>query len=179
MTRTLTAVSVGGSLALSATILLAGCGGVSTAETSPAAGTTASASVSQFDPPRPGGIPDTDWSDIVRDSDPSTYRERFAARTPEVNAERCRILYAPLTDDELAAEAAASVRLAPGSTVDEWTALTEYVIAAQEANGFGTMRSELCSALTSPADSEAAGADDGSAPAAVVEVKGLFQRQEY
>ena len=164
---------------MSATIMLAGCGGVSTAETSPAEGTIVSASVPQFDPPRPGGIPDTDWSDIVRDSDPSTYRERFAARTPEVNAERCRILYAPLTDDELAAEAAASVRLAPGSTVDEWTALTEYVIAAQEANGFGTMRSELCSALTSAADSEAAGADDGSAPAAVVEVKGLFQRQEY
>jgi hypothetical protein len=39
------------------------------------------------------------------------------------------------------------VRLAPGSTVEEWTAVMEYVIAAQEANGFGTMRSELCSAL--------------------------------
>lgn len=169
MTRTSKAVSIGGSLALTSTIMLAGCSGGSTAATSPAAaGTTASALVSRFDPPRPGGISDKDWSEMVRGSDPSTYRERFAARTPEVNAERCRILYAPLTDDELAAEAAASVRLAPGSTVEEWTAVMEYVIAAQEASGFGTMRSELCSALPSPADSEA-----------VVEVKGLFKPQIY
>ena len=60
------------------------------------------------------------------------------------------------------------MRLAPGSTVEEWTAVMEYVIAAQEANGFGTMRSELCSALPSPADSDA-----------VVEVKGLFKPQIY
>jgi hypothetical protein len=179
MKRTSKAASVGSSLALTATMMLAGCGGGSTAATSTAVGATATASAARFDPPRPGGIPDKDWSDIVRDSDPSTYRERFAARSNEVNAERCSILYAPLTDDELAAEAAAGVGRAPGSTVDEWMAVMEYVIAAQEANGFGAMRSELCSALPSPAASEAPGADDGTAPAAAVEVKGLFKPQIY
>ena len=60
------------------------------------------------------------------------------------------------------------MRPSPGSTVKEWTAVMEYVIAAQEANSFETTRSERCSALPSPADFEA-----------VVEVKGLFAPQIY
>ena len=179
MKRTSKAVAVVGSLALTGTTMLAGCGGGSTAATSPQAGTMASDSVVMFDPPRPGGIADKDWADMVRDSDPSTYRERFAARTPEVNTERCRIPYRLLADDELAAEATVSVGIAPGSTVEEWTALIEYVMAAQEAYGFGAMRSELCSTLPSPAPSTAAGEalDAGDAPGAGV--KGLWRPQEY
>ena len=171
MKRTSKAVSFVGSVALAGTIMLAGCGGGSTSATSPAAATS-SVSAARFDPPRPSGVRDEDWANIVRESDPSTYRERFASRTSEVNVERCRIPYASLTADDLAAEATNSVALAPGSTVEEWTAVLEYVIAAQEAYGFGTVRSELCSAVPSPA------ADGGSA-AAVVGVKGLFQPQIY
>ena len=155
MKRQCRTVAIIGSLALTGTIVLAGCGGGSTAATSPTAGASASSSAFVFDPPRPAGIADSDWPAMVADIDPSGIRARFADRTPEENAERCQTPYSPMTADQIATNAAGLIDQFSGSTVEEWTALLEYANAASEEYGFEAVRAELCAALPPMASSPA------------------------
>ncbi len=101
------AAGVIGSLAITATLLLAGCGGSSTADTPSAA--------ASWNPPRPTGISDAFWADNYA-SDP--------ALTPERLANACR-LNKPLTPEEIESV----VGVYPGSTAEEWTAYADYAFA--------------------------------------------------
>jgi len=69
------AAGVIGSLAITATLLLAGCGGSSTADAPSAA--------ASWNPPRPTGVPDEDWADYGQD--PATYSPEYLARACSEN----------------------------------------------------------------------------------------------
>jgi hypothetical protein len=102
------AAAVIGSLAITATLLLAGCGGSSTADTPSAAAT--------WNPPRPTGIPDANWADYGKDP---------ATLTPEQLANACSENKQPLTPELIDTV----VGIHPGSTAEEWTAYADYVFA--------------------------------------------------
>ena len=149
------AVAVIGVLALTCTVALAGCGG-STPATTPAATVPAeiaaaacmpAESADGFDPPRPTGIPDEEWADLTAQLDPAGTRARFEARTPEEQAKVCQEPY-PLPAEEFAALAADGAEQVAGSTVEEWTALFDYKVAADEAYGMAELRAELCAGLS-------------------------------
>ena len=95
-------------VALSSTLLLAGCG--STA--SPAASDPDAA----WNPPRPTGVPDASWSADFA-ADPRTWGE-------DVLAQNCGGLPMPIPD---AALMASVIDGAPGSTAGQWTAFIDYV----------------------------------------------------
>ena len=100
------AAAVIGSLAITATLLLAGCGGSSTAEAPSAAA---------WDPPRPTGIADDLWASMSEDP---------AATDPAVLAQACTDL-APMS----ASDIDGAISLSEGSTPEEWQAWGDYVLA--------------------------------------------------
>ena len=150
-----------GALALTATTLLTGCGSKSTTAT--AASTPAatmpvesaaaesmpaeSAAAAAFDPPRPTGFTDTDWADFTARLDPAGARARFEAKTPEEQAKQCKEPYPP-SADQLAQASAGLTEQIQGSTVEEWTAVWDYKLAADEASGFVELEAELCAGLS-------------------------------
>ena len=101
------AAGVIGSLAITATLLLAGCGGSSTADTPSAA--------ASWNPPRPTGIPDANWADYGKDP---------ATLTPEQLANACSE-NKPVTPELIDTV----VGIYPGSTAEEWTAYADYTFA--------------------------------------------------
>jgi hypothetical protein len=161
------AVAVLGVLALTGTVVLAGCGG-STSATTPAASAPAESAPATsmpaggtdgFDPPRPTGIPDEGWADLTAQLDPAGTRARFEAKTPEEQAKQCQEPY-PVPAEVLAAAAADSAEQVAGSTVEEWTALFDYKVAADEAYGMAELRAELCASLPPVTAPKGSGASD-------------------
>lgn len=100
------AAAVIGSLAITATLLLAGCGGNSTA---------AAPSAAAWNPPRPTGVADDLWAELSKDP---------TAKDPAVLAEACTTL-APMSASDIDAFVAGVV----GSTPEEWKAYGDYVFA--------------------------------------------------
>ena len=144
-----------GVLALTGTVVLAGCGGSTSATTSAAtapaesaaaAGSMPAESADGFDPPRPTGIPDEGWAELTAQLDPANTRARFEAKTPEEQAKQCQEPY-PVSAEVLAAAAADGAEQVAGSTVEEWTALFDYKVAADEAYGMAELRADLCAGL--------------------------------
>ncbi len=120
-------VTIIGSLAISSALLLGGCGGSSTAGATSAAassaavaaaasaGATSAGTVTATDwnPPRPTGIPDANWADYGKD--PATLTpERLACNDNK-----------PVTPEQVDSLVAMYV----GSTAEEWTAYADYYLA--------------------------------------------------
>ncbi len=129
--------SVVGAVALAGGLLLAGCGGGTTAATAPAG---PSAGAAAWDPPRPAGVSDADWA---------VYGQDPAAKASAQLAANCRHFTA--AD---AATIGSLVAGAPGSTVEQWTAWFDHMTA---------YAAPLCAAL--PAASQPAGGASAPAPA--------------
>jgi len=134
------AVAIIGSLAISSALLLAGCGGNSTAEATSAAASSAATSAAassaavaaaasaaaasagpvaatEWNPPRPTGVPDDLWASIS--ADPAA-----SIDTPEKLAKSCQGLK-PTTPNDIEM----FVELAPGSNAQDWTAVFDYAYA--------------------------------------------------
>ena len=153
------AVAIVGSLAISGALLLAGCGGGSTAAAPSSAAPSAAASTAadpavaastgpgvgtEWNPPRPTGVPEDLWATMA--ADPATMMT-----TPEELAKGCKGLKPPSpTDLEM------FVELTPGSNAQEWTDFYDYAIA---------YTTPLCENAPAPAAVvyEAAGACDPEA----------------
>ena len=112
-----------GALALTATTLLAGCGGSSTEATPAAEPAAAKAPESIFEGTvKPADISDTDWESIVMASD-EDFLQKIANATPEQIAKSCAD---GAGDTDAAAAAENSVAL--GGTLEEWTQVWEIVL---------------------------------------------------
>ena len=122
------AVAIFGSLAISGALLLAGCGGSSTA-TTPSAGAASSAADpavaasaapsvgTEWNPPRPSGLEDDLWASIA--TDPAA-----SIDTPEKLAKDC-----PSLKPATATEIDMFVEMAPKSNAQEWTTYFDYFYA--------------------------------------------------
>ena len=112
-----------GALALTATTLLAGCGGSSTEATPAAEPAAAEAPESIFEGTvKPADISDTDWESIVMASD-EDFLQKMANATPEQIAKACAD-GAGDTDAAVAAENSVAL----GGTLEEWTQNWEIVL---------------------------------------------------
>ena len=142
------AAAVIGSLAIAGTLLLAGCGGGSTA-------TTASADAS-WNPPRPAGFSDAEWADFGRD--PATF-------TPELLARACSENKPP-TPEQIDLAVGEYV----GSTAEELSAFADYSVAfltplcANLPSGAAAASTEP--GAEAPAEGDAAASDMASGEAA-------------
>ena len=114
-----------GALALTATTLLAGCGGSSTEATPAAEPAAAEAPASIYEGTvKPADISDTDWESIVMASD-EDFLQKIANATPEQIAKSC----ADGAGDTDAAAAAENSVASLGGTLEEWTQVWETVLA--------------------------------------------------
>ena len=114
-----------GALALTATTLLAGCGGSSTEATPAAEPAAAEAPASIYEGTvKPADISDADWESIVMASD-EVFFQKMATGTPEQLAKVCAD---GVGDTDPAASAQSS--LATGGTLEEWMT----VWAAMDSN---------------------------------------------
>ena len=112
-----------GALALTATTLLAGCGGSSTASTSASEAPAAEAPASAWEGTvKPVDLADEDWATSVATSN-DEWSQFLAGLAPERLAEVCEQGVA--SADKLAADAQASTAI--GGTVEEWTQVWETV----------------------------------------------------
>ena len=152
-------VAIIGSLAISGALLLAGCGGGSTAAAPSAAAASAASSSAaepavaastgpgvgtEWNPPRPTGVPEELWSSMS--ADPAAMMA-----SPEDLAKGCKGLKPPTASD-----LGQFVEMAPGSNLQEWTDFYDYLIAYV---------TPLCASAPEPAAVvyEAAGACDPEA----------------
>ncbi len=112
-----------GALALTATTLLAGCGGSSTEATPAAEPAAAEAPASIYEGTvKPADISDAVWESIVMASDEEFF-QKMATGTPEQLAKVCAD---GVGDTDPAASAQSS--LASGGTLEEWTQVWEVVL---------------------------------------------------
>ena len=113
-----------GAFALTATTLLAGCGGSSNEATPSAEPAAAEAPASIYEGTvKPADISDADWESIVMASD-EVFFQKMATGTPEQLAKVCAD---GVRDTDPAAGAQSS--LAAGGTLEEWTQVWETVLA--------------------------------------------------
>lgn len=136
-----------GLLTLASSLLLAACGGGSTAADSAPASSAPSvaassapsvaASSEDAGPPRPTGMSDDDWALILGSLDPDAYRERLLSKTPDELATSCQM--PAITDEDRQAAADSGVVQFPGSTVEEWMALYDYFLPESQA-----VKDEVC-----------------------------------
>jgi len=121
-----TGIAIVGTLALASTLLLAGCGGGSSTESTAAANAeAASAEAVSAEPPRPSGLTDEDWATLSESlGNADTMIAQAQAKTPEEVAADCE---KPVpTDEELQTLAEGFPTDYPGSTVEEWFALLDW-----------------------------------------------------
>ena len=112
-----------GALALTATTLLAGCGGSSTEATPAAEPAAAEAPASIYEGTvKPADISDAVWERVVMKSDEEFF-QKMATGTPEQLAKVC-------TDGFTTADPVANAQtsLALGGTLEEWTQVWETVL---------------------------------------------------
>jgi len=142
-----------GLLTLASSLLLAACGGGSTAADSTPASSAPSVAPSSEDagPPRPTGMSDDDWALILGSLDPDAYRERLLSKTPDELATSCQM--PAITDEDRQAAADSGIVQFPGSTVEEWMALYDYFLPQSQ-----TVKDEVCA--SAPAVESAP--DDGA-----------------
>ncbi|MBU6244314.1 MAG: hypothetical protein KGP12_03775 [Actinomycetales bacterium] len=121
-----TGIAIGGTLALASTLLLAGCGGgTSTESTAADNAQAASAEAVSSEPPRPSGLTDEDWATLVESlGNADAMIAEAQAKTPEEVATDCQ--KPAKTDEELQAFAEDLATQNPESTVEEWIALLDW-----------------------------------------------------
>jgi len=113
-----------GALALTATTLLAGCGGSSSEATDAAEPAAVEAPATAWEGTvKPADVSDEDWATGVTTSN-DEYSQYLAGLTPERLAEVCEQGIA--SDEKLASDAQGSSALL-GGTVEEWTQTWETV----------------------------------------------------
>lgn len=161
-----------GVLALTGVLLLTACGGgSSTAESTPAssapsavASTDASmsASTEASGPPRPTGIPDADWTNILAGFDAQEYGNKLLAKSPEELADSCTKPALTPEDEQAAAEN--GVAAYPDSSVEEWVALYDFILPQMQA-----VKDEVCASAPAVdgAPAAATGSYDPPRPAGV------------
>lgn len=132
-----------GILAVVCIIALAACGGSGDSSTAAASATAASTT---SEPPRPNGVPEADWADLLSRASVDTMRADAQALSAEDLATACQ---QPMrTDAEITAQAEELVTTFPDSTVEEWTAFFKWGLANQQ-----TVMSEVCAGVSDvPAD---------------------------
>lgn len=137
-----TCMTVVGSLALASALLLAGCGG-SSAEPSASAAASSEAMASgpaigsgDFDPPRPTGVPDSDWAAYLTTWDPTGFME---GSDEEILAEYCAKDEATVREETIGGLPENAAAEYPDSTLQEWTAFFDYSFARLEEH-----RQQLC-----------------------------------
>lgn len=141
-----------GVLALASALLAACGGGSSTADSIPASSAPSpEASTDMAGPPRPTGLADAEWTEVLASLDPDAYRNSLLAKTPDELATSCE---SPAMTPEARQSAAENgVASYPESTVEEWTALYDYLTPAMQA-----VKDEICA--SAPAVESAP--DDGA-----------------
>lgn len=99
--------------------------------------------VGTFDPPRPTGVPDSDWADLLQAWDPAVSAEILATlgsgTDPDAVAEWCGWDEETLRQETMDGAAQSAADNYPESTLDEWNAFFEAFIADLDA-----LRQERC-----------------------------------
>ena len=121
-----TGMAILGAGALASALLLGGCGGGSSADSSaPASAEVVSSESVSAEPPRPSGLSDDDWAAMVtKIGNADTMLAQAQAKTPDELAAACQ--QPTPTDEELQSGAEQSATEYPGSTAEEWMAVFDW-----------------------------------------------------
>lgn len=154
--------AVTGILAVACIIALAACGGGSSDSSTAAASAAAASTTSE--PPRPTGVPDAEWTDLINQSglmDLDAMRADAQAKSPAELAAACQKPWP--TDAEITAQSEQLVTTFPDSTVEEWVAFFKWGLARSQ----GVM-TEVCAGVSDvPADGSADVTSQGAAGGSV------------
>ena len=156
--RRMKAVGTFGGLALTCVLVLAACGGGSSATESVAPSAAASAVASAVagdatsEPPRPTGMPDADWTELLAAMGTEEYRNKLLAKTPEELADSCTRPAMTPEDAQSAAENGMSAY--PESSVEEWLAFYDYFTPQMQA-----VKDEVCASAPAVQSAPDAGAE--------------------
>lgn len=98
---------------------------------------------SQVDPPRPSGVPDSDWTALLEAWDPAVSAEILATigagTDPDTASDWCTWNEATLRDESMGGAAESAAERYPESTLEEWNAFFESFFTDLDA-----LRQERC-----------------------------------
>jgi|GEM_PF-4861411 len=95
-----------------------------------------------FDPPRPTGVPDSDWAAYLATWDPNDWQAQVNDWDKDMMVDFCAMDEASVRDDVIGGLPEQGAQQYPESTIEEWTAFYDYAFVPYEA-----VRQDACAKL--------------------------------